>query len=390
MTNILHTTGHDIRFPKIIRAENCRLYDSEGREYLDMESGVWCTSVGHSRKEVTETISEFAGDLMHTGYSYRHPVLDQTGGTILEVTGQTNGKCLFLNSGSEAVELSAKIISDLSKKPYILTLSDSFLGSYGIVGSKDKEKWIQFDWLNDQDVERIPFDQIAGFILEPGSSSGQVRFPPRELIRVIAERVKQNGGLIAINEITTGIGRTGKWFGFQHYELEPDIIAMGKGLGNGYPVSCVSLSKDVSERLENCHFYYNQSHLNSPLGVATAQTVIQVIRKHQLVQRSNELGKLFKLRFLDLQHKYGLIQAVRGRGLMMAVDFITVPDFSIAEEISNELFKNRIILVKRKSQETIRLDPALTITKEDIDFFFREFETALKRISDKTPSLSGE
>ncbi len=132
-----------------------------------------------------------------------------------------------------------------------MTMSDSYFGAYGDASAKDSDKWFLFDW---NECERctqevcakdcsvysdIPFDEVGAFLFEPGSSSGMVRFPPPKLISNIVQDMSAADGLVMVNEVTTGVGRTGKWFGFQHYDMQPDIVAMGKGIGNGYPVSAV-------------------------------------------------------------------------------------------------------------------------------------------------------
>ena len=103
--------------------------------------------------------------------------------------------------------------------------------------------------------------------------------------------VQQAGGLVMVNEITTGMGRTGKWFGFQHYDIQPDIVALGKGLGNGYPVSAVAMSKEVAEKLETSGLRYAQSHQNDPLGCAVAGEVIRIMLKEDWVERGSGAGE---------------------------------------------------------------------------------------------------
>jgi acetylornithine aminotransferase len=136
-----------------------------------------------------------------------------------------------------------------------LTFSDSYFGAYGEASNRVNDQWHQYNWLDCScrsngegcmgecsEFKNIPFEDIGIFLFEPGRSSGLVRFPSQRLIDRIIKRINNNNGIIFINEITTGIGRTGKWFGFQHYDLQPDIVAVGKGLGNGYPVSAVAMN----------------------------------------------------------------------------------------------------------------------------------------------------
>ena len=154
------------------------------------------------------------------------------------------GSCVFLSSGSEAVEYGIRVAQSISDRPLLMIMSDSYCGAYGSVSQKRQEEWFLFDWSEcsscTRAVEcsdacdiwsRIPWDRIGGFLLEPGSSSGFVRFPPEKLVRGISGEMRRSEGLLIVNEVTTGMGRTGEWFGYQHYGVSPDIVVLGKGLG---------------------------------------------------------------------------------------------------------------------------------------------------------------
>jgi acetylornithine aminotransferase len=374
VNNILICTNHKIRFENIIKAKNCTLYDSFNNKFLDLESGVWCTSVGHNNPRITKVIQKQSKKIIHTGYCYINPIIKKASESILDITGITNGKSLFLNSGSEAVEFSIKIMKEISDKPYILTLKDSYLSAFGSSGKKSKNEWILFDWIENKEIKNLPFNKISAFIFEPGSSSGLVNFPPIKMIAEIIDNVRANNGFIIVNEVTTGIGRTGKWFGYNHYDFIPDIVAIGKGLGNGYPVSCIVLSKKVIERLDLNKFHYSQSHQNDPLGAVIANEVISIIKDKNLIERSKKAGDKIINRLNLIKEKSGIIKEVRGRALMIAIEFIKDKKGSYAERINNELLKRNIILVKRPGYEVFRLDPALTIKNKDIEYFLTSLE----------------
>lgn len=380
MENILISTGHELKYENFIRADNCTLFDSDGNKYLDLESGVWCTSIGHCHPKITQIITEQAKKMIHTGYCYLNPIINKAAENILRITGINSGKCVFLCSGSESVEYSIKITKSFSNKPYFLTLKNSYLSAYGISGERSKSNWIEFDWLNNQDVDTIDFKKISAFVFEPGSSSGLVHFPHKELISKIVQKVKENGGIVITNEVTTGIGRTGEWFGYNHYDFTPDIVAIGKGLGNGYPVSCTVISKDVLDKINLNDFHYAQSHQNDPLGAAIANKVIEIIENENLLQKSREMGKEIYKGLKQIKDRYGIIKEIRGRGLMLAIEFEKNNNFSYAEIINAELLKKNIILVKRPGVEVFRLDPALTIEKEDIEHFIKNIEDIISKL----------
>ncbi|MBN2362685.1 aspartate aminotransferase family protein [candidate division WOR-3 bacterium] len=375
MKNILNTTGHELLFKNIVRAENCSVFDSHGNRYLDLESGIWCMPLGHCHPDITKIISEQAGKIIHTGYCYLDPVIDQTAGKILEITKLNSGKCVFLSSGSEAVEFSVKLAKSISNKPYLLTMKNCYLSAFGTTGERCSKQWINFDWMNGQKIDEIDFGKISAFVFEPGSSMGLVGFPPNELISEITSKVRENGGMVIANEVTTGIGRTGYWFGCEHYGIVPDIVAMGKGLGNGYPVSSVAISDEIIKRIDLKSFHHSQSHQNDPLGAAVAGKVIEVIENEDLLSRSRSIGKKIKDEIDVIKFRHGKIKEVRGRGLMIAVEFEERHFY--ANHVFEKLIEKKIILVKRPDFEVLRLDPALTITLDDVDFFLQSMDEAL-------------
>jgi acetylornithine aminotransferase len=336
-------------------------------------------SVGHKNPQVNETISNQIDSIIQSGFSYSSPIVDSAAERVLEITGLYGGKCVFLSSGSEAIEIGRQISNHLTGFNLSMTLHDSYLGAYSSVSDRSRG-WFLFDWTTCENcqlknnctrdcglLKQIP-EGISEFIFEPGSSSGYVRFPPESLIKNLIEIVRENGGKILVNEVTTGIGRTGKWFGYQHYDIIPDLIAIGKGIGNGYPVSVAVLSETMIKELGRRPFKYSQSHQNDPLGASVVKVVIDIIEEAGLISQTQLKGA----RFLgQLEHFVDgeILKGVRGRGLMIAVD---VCDQKLTERICNELIDQGYIVGNRGS--FIRIDPPLTITEDEFDSFIDAFE----------------
>ncbi len=210
----------------------------------------------------------------------------------------------------------------------MLKFSNSYLSAYGSAGRTNAKEWRLLDWNDCQQrtpnncLKEIQFDTIGSFVFEPGGSgSGFVKFPPKDLVEEIAGRVKQAGGLLVVNEVTTGMGRTGKWFGFQHYDIQPDIVALGKGLGNGYPISVVAMTDECAEKLEDSGLRYAQSHQNDPLGCAVAKGVIEIFREENWVVRGNAVGEYFLEGLQQLSEKHESVKEARGRGMLLALEF---------------------------------------------------------------------
>lgn len=393
MSSVLPFYGHELMIPDIVRAEGCHVFDSTGGRYVDMESGVWCTPLGHSHPELLKVMAEQAGRVAHTGFTWSCPVVEEAAEQVLDVAGLPGGKCVFLCSGSEAVEYAvrtARAILDHSGqgKALMLTMADSYFGAYGSASGKHPEQWSLFDWLEcgecparkacNEDCPRlrsIPFQDIRAFLFEPGSSSGLVRFPPEKLITAIAERVRQAVGLILVNEVTTGIGRTGTWFGFEHYGLSPDFIAMGKGVGNGYPVSVAAMSQRTVKLLDGGQAAYAQSHMNDPLGAVMAAKVLGIIREKGLLERCREMSALLLGGLEELKARCPMLKDVRGRGLMAAVELDC--DDARAVALHRGLSKRGFLTAKRPGQSVLRIDPPLIINSEEVTGFLQALDSLL-------------
>ena len=212
-------------------------------------------------------------------------------------------------------------------------------------------------------LSQIDLAEIAAFVFEPGNAWGLIKFPVPEFIDAVTFAVKRAGGLLMANEVTTGFGRTGKWFGHQYYNYSPDIVSTGKALGNGYPVSCVSVNEEVAELFEQNHFRYAQSHQNDPLGCAVGIEVIKVFEKTGLVQQSFEKGNYFTEKLEDIQKKHSeKFKEVRARGLMIALELDTRVR---SENIYSQLLDDGIIVGVKEN--VLRFMPPLTISKSQID-----------------------
>lgn len=394
MSHVIRYVGYDLLINHIEKATNCYIYDSCGKRYIDLESGVWCTSIGHCHPAISELIQKQISLISHTGFSYSHQSVEEAASVVLNLLGFNNGTCVFLCSGSEAVEYVVRTAQQFSERPLLLKLSDSYFGAYGSASIKNPEEWYCFDWqqcraCNEKQacnpgcakIKQIPFEHIGGFLFEPGSSSGFVRFPPKPLIKLIATKIKDRGGLLMINEVTTGIGRTGKWFGYQHYNLDPDMVAMGKGIGNGYPVSVAAFNSKVASKLAIKPVRYAQSHQNDPLGAMVAMEVIRVIKQEKLIDRGHRMGNGLKKKLLEISEEFQVINEIRGLGMMIGLDINDNSLQLLTRKIKLGLFNRGFIVAQRPGTNTLRIDPPLTIPEEEINNFISSLVMVLKELS---------
>jgi len=380
MKHILDCTGHKLRIPNIIDSNGIYLFDAHGKRYMDLESGIWCASLGHKNIRIGNVIQKQLDRIMHAGFCYTSEIVDVAAKSILSVTGLKDGRCVFLSSGSEAVEILRQAARHSVKNPKTLVLQNAELGAYGSLTHR-AHGWYGFEWknceactdsricdLHSEALDKIPED-VTEFIFEPGSDAGLVGFPPKALIQKLSSLIRSNGGKIIANEVTTGIGRTGKWFGYQHYDIHPDMIAIGKGIGNGYPVSVAVFAANTISELDT--FKYSQSHQNDPLGAAVANEVISIIKDNDLIADAERKGQIFISQLKSLERSN---IKIRGRGLMSAIDFMNE---KTAEKIYSELMESGYIVCNRGS--FLRIDPPLTITEDEYGKFFSTLSSIVDR-----------
>jgi len=377
--------NYEMLNPTIVSSENCYVIDENGKKYVDFEAGVWCTSLGHNNKQVNEAIIKQMNIVSHTGYRYAAKIVDEAAEKVLELLNFTEGKCVFLSSGSEAVEFGVQLAQKIMDKPFFLCLNNYFVSSYGISAARSKKNWISLDLSeyngNPSDfLEDVPFDKIGAFIFEPGNASGTVKLPPKKLIKAIEDKVKENGGIIVVDEVTTGTGRTGKWFGFEHYNMQPDIVSFGKGIGNGYPVSVIALTKHISDLTEKSGFKYAQSHQNDPLGCAVVKEVISIIENNNFIQRSAKMGTVLDYELQLILKKHKCIKEVRGIGLMYVMEFQQDENFPL-EKIHKELFDAGYITGVNVPANLLRFYPPLTIEEDQIKSMTNALDIILLKYS---------
>jgi len=384
VSKLYNCTNHELLIPNVVNSDGVFLYDESGKKYMDLESGVWCMSLGHKNVKINNLIKKQIDSAMHSGFCYSSNIVQESAESVLSITDFKDGKCVFLNSGGESIELARQISKHITKKKISMTFHDSYLGSFSSLTNRD-QNWHLFDWkeceiclhrgnckVDCKKLQNIPED-ISEFIFEPGSSSGFVKFPPISVVENIVNIVRKNGGKIVADEVTTGIGRSGKWFGYIHYQIQPDIVAIGKGIGNGYPVSVIAINGKTIKELETAGtFRYAQSHQNDPLGAAIVNKVITVIKEDELITEAEIKGAKFLKMLQTLKDDDSIID-VRGRGLMFAIDICDEHRCSI---LFKKLIDKGYVVSNRKT--LFRVDPPLTITEKEFEAFITDFKEILR------------
>lgn len=348
----------------IAKSKDCYLIDSKGNKYIDFESGVWCTNIGHGNNQINGRIKKQIKKVIHHGYIFRNKFSERLSVKLQELIGYKNGASVFLSSGSEAVNLSITLARHFTGKKKILKIDNSYLSAFGFGQISVENDSIVNVKFNDLDsISKIDFSDISAFVLETGGASVEmVRFPDYEFVTGLIDTCRENGCLIIAEEVTTGMGRLGKWFGFQHYDFAPDIVVTGKALGNGFPISSLTLNSILTDKFEQNPFRYGQSHQNDPFGCSIALEVIKTIESQNLINKSRKTGEYFKKRLDQIQNRQPeKVKDVRARGLMLAIEFMESID---GELINKQLFESGFVMTCKLN--TLRFLPPLTIKHADI------------------------
>jgi acetylornithine aminotransferase len=359
----------------VVKSKGCYQYDSVGKKHIDFESGVWCANIGHNHKAMIRAIETQVKESIHIGYRFRNYQSEDLSQKLLQLTGFNTGSSVFLSSGSEAVNLAISITRQITKRKKVLRINDTYLSAYGFGKISEENDSLVSVQFNDTDsIENIDFTEISALVLETGGASiVPVKFPDSDFVKKLVETSIQNKCYIIANEVTTGMGRTGKWFGFQHYNIIPNIVVTGKGLGNGYPISAVTMDKQTTNAFEPVPFRYAQSHQNDPLGCAVALEVIKVIEDESLIQRCNEIGNYFYKKLKQIKNKHhSKVKEIRARGLMLAIELASNVG---GEKIGNCLFDSGFIVGCKEN--TLRFLPPLVIKKTDINRMIKKLDELL-------------
>ena len=360
----------------IKKAKDCYLYDSEGNKYIDFESGVWCSNLGHGNSRINARIKKQITMLIHHGYHFRNKYAEKLSLKLQELIGFKNGASVFLSSGSEAVNLSVTLARHFTGKKKILKIDNSYLSAYGFGQlSENNETLVNIPYNDVDSIAKIDFSDVAALVLETGGASVEmVRFPDGEFVSKLVDACQKHACPIIAEEVTTGFGRLGKWFGFQHYNFMPDMLVAGKALGNGFPISSLTLNETLALKFEQNSFRYAQSHQNDPLGCSIALEVIKTIENQNLIEKSAKTGAYFKQQLYQIKDRHpDKIKEIRARGLMLALEFHASVD---GELISKQLFESGFVMGSKLN--TLRFLPPLTIKHSDIDDLIERLEEILQ------------
>jgi acetylornithine aminotransferase len=346
-----------------------KVRDSEGREYLDFLGGIATNILGHAHPAITAAVTKQLSELTHVSNFYAHPQGLMLAEELQSLVGEPSARTFFCNSGAEANEAALKI-SRLTGRKQIVAFTNSFhgrtMGALSMTGQPDKRdpftplipkiKFLPFGDLSA--IKRGITKRTAMVIVEPIQGEAGVIVPPPGFLRALRERSDATGALLAVDEVQTGMGRTGSWFAFQKAGITPDIITVAKGLGGGLPLGAtIGIGKAGALLQSGSH---GSTFGGSPTSVAAARAAISVIKNESILERVSQLGALLIAQGSLIPG----IREVRGAGLLVGIELLNAD----AKVIQKKL-EERGILVNAANPQTIRIAPALVTSSEDVERF---------------------
>jgi len=361
--------------------EGAYLWDTNKQQYLDALSGIAVCGLGHAHPAITKTIAEQAGKLLHTSNLYRIDKQQHLADQLCDISGMS--RVFFSNSGAEANEAAIKIARLFGHKnnidsPNIIVMENSFHGRTMATLSATGNRKVQagFEPLV-QGFIRAPYNNIdaikniagnnnsvVAILVEPIQGEGGIQIPEQNYLNQLREICDQKNWLLMLDEIQTGMARTGEWFAFQHNNIQPDVMTLAKALGNGVPIGACLANEKAGDIFQPGN--HGSTFGGNPLMCATASTVIDTIKSENLQSNASKMGDYILSEFKDKLDQLDGVSKIRGLGLMIGIEL----DTNYLKQDCTELVKLALqqhLLINVTAGNVIRLLPPLILDQQQAD-----------------------
>ena len=386
------------RYPIVAtKGEGCWIWDLDGRRYLDFLAGIAVCNLGHVRKEVLDGLTAQAKKLFHiSNLFYMEP---QIKAAEILVENSFGDKVFFCNSGAEANEAAIKLARRYSWKKYgkdryeIIVMDNSFHGRTlcTLSATGQKKFWEGFDPLI-EGFTYVPFNNLGALqktitkktcavMLELIQAEGGVYVADAEYIKALRALTKEKDVLLILDEVQTGIGRTGKLFAYEHFDITPDLMTLAKAIGNGFPVGALVGTDAAMEAFEPGT--HASTFGGNPLAAASVYATLNTILGEGILKNCTAMGKYLHNHLLSLKKKYPFITDVRGKGLIWGVELSIDGD-----AVQREFLKEGVILNCTKGT-ILRLVPPLIVGVDEIDIFHEIADRIFERFAKDSTSKAG-
>ncbi|MBI9020345.1 MAG: aspartate aminotransferase family protein [Verrucomicrobia bacterium] len=356
----------------LVKGSGTRVWDAEGNEYLDFLAGIAVLNVGHCHPAVVSAIQEQTATLMHVSNLYfneKQPLLAKK---LSSLAG--GGKCFFCNSGAEANEgliKLARLWGSAKGKYEVVTMKNSFhgrtLATLTATGQEKVQKgfyplpegFVYAEFNNLESVKNAVTEKTAAVLVEAVQGEGGILPANPDFLIGLRKLCDEQGALLLFDEVQSGIGRTGKWFGFQNYDVQPDAFSLAKALGNGFPIGAIVAAPKVADVFQPGN--HATTFGGTPLACAAALAVLDTIEKENLLENARTLGALLLSKLQKIADQYDWIECARGTGLMVG---LVLNDSALPLQ---KLLQKKGLLTLATAVRVLRMLPPLTITTADVE-----------------------
>ena len=365
------------------------VFDENGRKYLDLNSGQFCTVLGHSNDKLVECVKNAAETLVHTSSGMISDVTLKTAEKLNRISGEMDARSITLSTGAEAVEFAIRYAKHITDKQGLICFAKGYhgltLGTQSITfGGKYTSPHVNDIYSVSipqgedngscigelKDVITAHKDSIAAVVMEPIVSVGGMIFPDDDYFKEVSSICKEAGILLIFDESQTGFGRTGKWFCYQNFDVIPDMVVCSKGIGMGFPVSAVLFSNKLCHESKITMTHYS-SHQNDPFAANIISFGIDYIENNGLLESNVKTGEYFLEKLHELCRQNPMYRNPRGRGLMLGLDlYIEGTDNyrPIYSKVYDEAADRGLLIQGTDGGRVLRFLPDYLIGKEEIDF----------------------
>lgn len=382
------------RYPVMLRrGRGVYVYDDKGRRYLDFLSGIGVNALGYAHPAITKTITRQSRLLIHTSNLFYHEYQAKLAAALTKISGLD--RAFFTNSGTEAWEAALKLARAYARsnssngaepKWRILALEHAFHGrTFGALATTHKEKYrapfnpgvpgVQFVKFNDvADLERNFDETVCAIGFEFLQGEGGIRPVSREFAAAAHRLAQKHNALLIADEIQSGLGRTGRWFSYQHYGIQPDLVTVAKPIAGGLPLGALLASEKVSQCMHPG--MHGTTFGGGPLACAVALQLLNVLERQKFLRHIEKTGSYLLAELKKLQDKHEGIREVRGFGLMVGVEMETA---DAAKAVVKQMLERGVIL-NRTDETVVRFLPPYLITKQHVDVAIRQLEQVLEKV----------
>jgi acetylornithine aminotransferase len=354
--------------------------DTSGKKYLDFLGGIATNVLGHAHPVIVRAVSKQVATLGHVSNFYSHPSGIALAAKLQQMTGDNTARVFFCNSGAEANEAALKLSRKTGRSKIVAT-TGSFhgrtMGALSLTGQPSKRnpfkpllKGVKHVTFGDiAEMRKAVSKKTAMVIVEPIMGEAGVIVPPFGYLKELRDICNQHGVLLVFDCVQTGVGRTGTWFGYEEEKIRPDVITLAKGLGGGLPLGAmITLGSNVPKFAAGDH---GTTFGGNPVAAAAGLAAIEFISKNRLMPAAKSFEKRLKIKLGAIRG----VTEVRGRGLLLGITL----DGGYAKALAAKL-SDRGILVNAPNEETIRIAPALIVTKVQIDKFITVFKDCIQEV----------